>query len=177
MLARSLVVASFVLVSGLAIGCAGDTSSDDEPDVADEALTMGTRPWDDQAEEEWSQRVAEIGAARIAKRRIKLNECIDDPTINKLKKPSDAPLNIFADCADVPLELRGYFAIKTGRPFQWVSAITGSQYSPENKPTTFADARAYPTMQKMLTAISQTVHSGHFRMRSNVEDSDTYPST
>lgn len=175
MLARSLFLASLVATTIFATGCASETSSEDDPDVADEALTMGSRPWDDQAEDEWSQWVAEIGAARIAKRCINLNDCIDDPTINKLRKPADQKLDIFADCADVPLELRGYFAIKTGRPFQWVSGITGAQYTPDNQPTSYADARTYPTMQKMLTAISQTVHSGHFRMRANVENSDTYP--
>ncbi|MBS2013074.1 MAG: hypothetical protein JST00_09315 [Deltaproteobacteria bacterium] len=175
MVARSLLLASLLATTSLATGCASETSSENEPEIADEALTMGNRPWDDQAEEEWGQWVAEIGAARIAKRCIALNDCINDAAINKLRKATDTRLDIFADCADVPHELRAYFAIKTGRPFQWVSAIRGAQYTPDNAPTSFSDARAYPTMQRLLTAVSQTVHSGHYRMRANVEASDTYP--
>ena len=136
---------------------------------------MGVKPWDDQAEAEWTQWISDIGEARLAKKCLHLNDCINTASINKLKKPTDANLDIFADCADVPMELRGYFAMQTGRPFQYVSEISGSQYSPNNKPTGFSDARQYPSMQKMLSAISSNVHSGHFRMKSNVEGSDTYP--
>ncbi len=174
MLARRLVLACAALAATV-FACSSETTQEGDADSSDEAITMGNKPWDDQAEEEWSKWIGEIGMARIAKRCIRLNDCINDASINKLKAPADAPLDIFADCADVPMELRAYFAVKTGRPFQYVSEITGAQYTPNNAPTGFADARSYPTMQGLLRAVSSNVHSGHFRMRSNVEGSDTYP--
>jgi hypothetical protein len=136
---------------------------------------MGNVPWDDQAEADWSKWVGEIGDARAARKCLRLNDCINNASINRLKKPTDGNLNVFADCADVPMELRAYFAVKTGRPFQYVSGIGGSQYSANNKPSSFADARQYSSVQSLLSAISSNVHSGHFRMKASVEGSDTYP--
>lgn len=78
------------------------------------------------------------------------------------------------------MEMHACFAVKTGRPFQYVSEIdsTGGgdpRYAKGNHPVAFRDAREFGSMQKMMSAISSDVHSGHFRMAGEVENGDTYP--
>ena len=164
-----------MLVAALGSGCSVEPETDD---VAD-ALTEGTRPWDAAAERAFSNWIARLGTARAEGRCTKLNECINDPSINSLKSATDAPLDLFADCADVPMELRAYFAVKTRRPFRYVASIEGTgadqRYSAGNHPLTFASAGGSRTMQSLMTRISGSVHSGFFRMAPEVEESDTYP--
>jgi hypothetical protein len=163
-------------------GCAAsnDDAANDLATGADAELTMGVQPWDDQAETEWAAWIGKIGEARESGRCTSVNACLNNANINPLKAASDPNLNVFADCADLPIELRGYFAMKTGRPFQYVSAIDSTsggdpRYSKGNHPTAFRDAREFSSLQKMLSTISSDVHSGHFRMAGDVEGSDTYP--
>lgn len=170
-------LASFALVVGIA-GCSA--SSTDGSDETTDALSMGSKPWDDQAEAEWSAWVQRIGEARASGRCTSVNKCLNDPAINPLRTSGDAALDLFADCADLPMEMRAYFAVKTGRPFQYVSEIdsTGGgdpRYAKGNHPVAFRDAREFGSMQKMMSAISSDVHSGHFRMAGEVENGDTYP--
>src|SRR5689334_12759980 len=106
-----------VLLGALVLSACSSSSDDDGSSTAD--ISMGVKPWDDQAEDEWTKWISEIGEARLAGKCIHLDDCINKSQINKLKKPTDADLDIFADCADVPMELRAYFAIQTGRPFQY----------------------------------------------------------
>jgi hypothetical protein len=162
------------LVASLA-GCASDAASDDDS----QALTQGTGSWDKTAETEFSNFIARIGKARADGRCLTLNACINDATINPYKAAGDANLDLFADCADVPMELRAYFAVKTGRVFIYVSAIQGDgpdeRYAKNNHPVSYANAASSRTMQRLMSSLSGTVDSGFFRMAPDVEPSDTYP--
>lgn len=162
-----------VISVALASGCAAP--GEDASDSADE-LTAGV--WDAAAEDEFSAWVGRIGAARAAGKCTKLEGCLDDASINTLKNAGDARLRIFADCADLPMELRAYFARKTGRPFRYVSDVTGEgpdeRYASNVKPAAFKTASTTSSIQSLMTDLSNTTHSGFYRMASNVEDSDTY---
>lgn len=68
-------LASFALVVGIA-GCSA--SSTDGSDETTDALSMGSKPWDDQAEAEWSAWVR-IGEARASGRCTSVNKCLNDP--------------------------------------------------------------------------------------------------
>jgi hypothetical protein len=167
------------LLGTVSAGCA-DPGADTDAESAEADLTMGNKPWDDQAETEWATWIERIGEARASGRCRNVNACLNNREINPLKAQGDADLDVFADCADLPIEMRGYFALKTGRPFQFASEIDSTsgddpRYARGNHPTAFKDARSYSTMQKMMSAISGSVHSGHYRMAGAVEDSDTYP--
>jgi hypothetical protein len=172
---------SFALAAVAPAAATGCATEAEETTSGDEAnLTMGVKPWDEQAETEWAAWVQRIGEARASGKCTTVNKCLNNAQINPLKGEGDASLDMFADCADLPLEMRGYFAVKTGRPFQYSSAIDSTsggdpRYSKGNHPTAFKDARAFSTMQKMMSAISGDVHSGHFRMAGDVEKGDTYP--
>lgn len=182
MSSKKLTAAALLLATSLASvfaqGCAAEQADDES---SDEAITMGTRPWDEQAETEWATFVQKIGEARALGKCTSVNSCLNDPAINPYKKPTDAAVNVFADCADLPMELRGYFAVKTGRPFQFVNDVeTGEpgadvRYGKGIKPAGFRDAREFQTVQALMAGISSDVHSGMYRIAGDVEDSDTYP--
>lgn len=178
-----LAVAALPLFACAASGDAGD----DEDDSA--ALAVGSAAWDAHAESEWGAFIARIGEARAAGKCTTLNACVDDPTVNPYRAPGDAKLDLFADCADVPMELRAYFAQKTHRTFKFVSAIASDhdmpgqppppnedlRYTSGNHPINWSTASGKKTMQAYMTAVSASVHSGFFRMAPEVEDGDTYP--
>src|SRR5262245_11138091 len=96
------------------------------------AAWIAERTWDDAAEDEWSHFIAHLGTAPAKCVATHLDQLLRNPTANSLHGPEDDGLHLFADCADVPLVLRAYFAWKTRRPFQWVSAIHGERYSAGN---------------------------------------------
>ncbi|MDB4938146.1 MAG: hypothetical protein JWP87_5118 [Labilithrix sp.] len=168
-------------------GCATNTS-DDGSESGEDDLSMGTKPWDATAEKEWSAFIAGLGNAREAGRCTTLGQCLNDPTINPYKTASDANLDVFADCSKVGIGLRGYFAIKTGRPFKYVSAVIGDRpanlaadrepdyrYTANNHPTAWSTAKTSPTMQALFNRIASLYHSGFYRMGPSVENDDTYP--
>jgi len=161
----------------MVVGCASHEGDDEES--SDDELVEGTRSWDDVAEREFSDWVAKIGTARAAGRCTKLNACMNDASINPLKSPGDENLNLVADCADVPMELRGYFAVKTKRAFKYVTGIRGTgndlRYSKDNQPTSWATSAGSSTMQRLMSRIAGNTHSGFLRMAPEVENNDTYP--
>lgn len=169
-LRRALFASLFVA----AAGCAADTS-----DPTDGDLRMGSKPWDDAADAEWSTWVSAFGEGRASGKCTSVDSCLKNPAVNRYYNAErDAGLNIFADCADLPMELRAYFAIATGRPFQYVSAIEGDgdpRYGKNNHPAAYKDLRPYSSVQRLFNYISGYVHSGFFRMAGSVEGSDTYP--
>ncbi|MEA2747587.1 MAG: hypothetical protein QOI41_1730 [Myxococcales bacterium] len=177
---RSLLALSFVA------GCAAPATDDSSSSQDD--LSMGTKAWDATAEKEWSTFIAGIGNAREANKCTTLAQCINDPTINPYKAPTDTDLNVFADCSKVGIGLRGYFAIKTGRPFKYVSEVLGDRpaslaadkepdyrYTANNHPTAWSTAKTSPTMQALFNRIASLYHSGFYRMGPTVENDDTYP--
>jgi hypothetical protein len=176
---------SLLLLSVVA-GCSSQTT--DGSDSAADDLSMGTKAWDANAEKEWSTFIAGIGNAREAGKCTTLGQCINDPTINPYKAPADTDLNVFADCSKVGIGLRGYFAIKTGRPFKYVSEVLGDRpaslaadkepdyrYTANNHPTAWSTAKSSPTMQALFNRIASLYHSGFYRMGPTVENDDTYP--
>jgi len=136
---------------------------------------IAERSWDQNAEAEFSAWIEQLGSERAKGTFRKLAEGIASPRANRLYTDEDQRIALFADCADVPMVLRGYFAYKTRRPFQFVSATSGSRYTPGNKPTAYKDFRDYRDLKSMVKAISTAVHSGFYRTAPEVEGTDTYP--
>jgi hypothetical protein len=181
------VLLSFALAGSVALtGCAAEPT--DEGESSDQDLSMGTKPWDATAEKEWSTFIAGLGNAREAGRCTTLSQCLNDPTINPFKTASDGNLNVFADCSKVGIGLRGYFAIKTGRPFKYMSEVEGDRpanlaadrepdyrYTANNHPIAWSTAKSAPTMQGLFNRIASLYHSGFYRMGPSVENDDTYP--
>jgi hypothetical protein len=174
---------SLLSIATLACVAACSASADDGSEAGDGALNEGTRAWDANADTEFNKWIGAIGTARATGRCHNLNDCVNDPTINNLKAQSDTPLDIFADCADVPMELRAYFAVKTNRPFQYMSKIAGTgtdtgadeRYSKDNHPVAWSSVTRSPSMQSLLKRVSDVVDSGFYRTAPEVVDTDTYP--
>ena len=185
MLRRAALLAALLPV--LACSASGDSGDEGDDDAA--ALQVGGGAWDAQAEAEYGAFIARIGEARAAGKCTTLNACVDNPAINPYRAPTDAKLDLFADCADVPMELRAYFATKTRRAFKFVSAVASDhdipgqpppegedlRYTSGNHPIAWSTAAGSKTMQRFMSKVSASVHSGFFRMAPEVEDSDTYP--
>ena len=177
---------SLLLSCVLLAGCAAEPA--DESESSEDNLSMGSKPWDQTAEKEWSTFIAGLGNAREAGRCTTLAQCLNDPTINPYRAPSDAKLDVFADCSKVGIGLRGYFAIKTGRPFKYMSEVEGDRpanlapdkepdyrYTANNRPIAWSTAKSAPTMQGLFNRIASLYHSGFYRMGPSVENDDTYP--
>ena len=186
---RSFLALTFVAgcaAPAFVAGCAGPATDDSNSSQDD--LSMGTKAWDATAEKEWSTFIAGLGNAREAGKCTTLGQCINDPTINPYKAPTDTDLDVFADCSKVGIALRGYFAIKTGRPFKYVSEVVGDRpaslapdkepdyrYTANNHPIAWSTAKSSPTMQALFNRIASLYHSGFYRMGPTVENDDTYP--
>ncbi len=168
--------------------CTEDVSSTDTANESN--LSMGNKPWDAAADREWSSFIGAIGEARAAGRCTTLNQCINDKTVNTYKADGDPDLNLFADCSKLPMELRAYFAMKTGRPFRYVSEVVGDapasfnpdagaapdyRYTKGNHPIAWNTAKTASTLGSLMTRITSLYHSGFYRMAPDVEDIDTYP--
>jgi hypothetical protein len=179
-------IVRFLLLFSFVAGCASNTA--DESDSSEDDLSMGTKPWDATAEKEFSTFIAGLGNAREAGRCTTLAQCLNDPTINPYRAASDTKLDVFADCSKVGIALRGYFAIKTGRPFKYVSEVVGDRpanlaadrepdyrYTANNHPIAWSTAKTSPTMQALFNRIASLYHSGFYRMAPSVEKDDTYP--
>src|SRR5262249_50746956 len=84
--------------ASLALLLVACTQAGPDGDQTTDNLTMGTKAWDAKAESEWSDFIARIGNAREAGRCTTGNTCLNDATINPLKAPGDADLNLLPDC-------------------------------------------------------------------------------
>jgi len=169
-----------ILTTSLALALAGcATEGTDAESTGEEALTLGTLPWDAAAERGFSEWVGRIGTARASGRCRTLNGCIDDAAINPLRAPADAALDLYADCADVPMQLRAYYAVKKNLAFRYASAIAGDgadlRYSKNNRPTAFGNVSSSSTTQRLMSRIAGVVHSGFYRLAPEIADGDTYP--
>lgn len=183
---RSLLVTCVLAASATLAGCAAEPT--DESESGEDDLSMGSKPWDATAEKEWSTFIAGLGNAREAGRCTTLAQCLNNPTINPYKAAADTDLEVFADCSKVGIGLRGYFAIKTGRPFKYMSEVLGDRpanlapekspdyrYTANNHPIAWSTAKSAPTMQGLFNRIASLYHSGFYRMGPTVENDDTYP--
>jgi len=139
-----------------------------------------TRSWDSAAEAEFGQWVQTIGRAVEARRCRTLASCLDSPSINPLYV-SGRRSTFRADCGDVPYILRAYFAWRRQLPFLHTASVRGERasrdgrYSYTNRPASTRRWSDYATPRRLLHDIGSAVHSGFFRMRPELDDSDTYP--
>ncbi|MBM4370832.1 MAG: hypothetical protein FJ098_04215 [Deltaproteobacteria bacterium] len=129
--------------------------------------------WDDVAEEEFAAWVRALGEARERRPR-RIHQLLADPGANPLYTPEDARIRWTTDCGTLPYALRGYFAWKTGRPFSF-QGFTWKRYTPGNHPRQIRDWSQYRTPGAAIRAAMAAANSGHFRMRPELEGTDTYP--
>src|SRR5262245_41082509 len=105
-------LASLVLI--LAAACSADPT---EPEGADTSgyfpdegkedaygdwSVRGLRGWDDEEEARFSAWIAQLGAARDARKCIRLASCLQSSEANSLFTAEDRNLSVFSDCADLP---------------------------------------------------------------------------
>ena len=139
-----------------------------------------TRSWDAAAEADFGRWVQTIGRAVEARRCRTLASCLDSPAINPLYVPGRRS-TFRADCADVPYILRAFFAWRRHLPFMHTATVRGEapardgRYALSNRPTSTRRWTDYATPRRLLHDIGSSVHSGFFRMRPELDDSDTYP--
>lgn len=139
-----------------------------------------TRSWDASAEAEFGRWVQTIGRAVEARRCRTLAACLDSPAINPLAVPGRRS-TYRADCADVPYILRAFFAWRRHLPFVHTSRVQSEgpvrdgRYGISNHPASTLRWSDYATPRRLLHDIGSSVHSGFFRMRPELDDSDTYP--
>ena len=136
--------------------------------------------WNDAMEREFSQFVQSIGRAVEARRCGRLDRCLRDPTINTLyDAATEGRLSLDVDCGDLPYILRAYFAFKRRLPFGYVDAVTGSGTDPRYmlrvRPVLFHKWDDYRSPRSILRHISDSVHSGMYRIEPAQEQSDFYP--
>jgi hypothetical protein len=177
----SLVTASLFALCFVAAasGCASE--ADESADELD--LTVGTKPWDEVAEQEFSAFIQRIGSDREAGKCKSLSECLNRNKIRGTGPAGDvggsADLNLFADCSKVGIGLRGYFAIKKGLAFKFVRTIKSvggdPRYTNGNTPLTYGTASKAPNLQAFFSDFNNFYHSGYYRMAPEVENNDTYP--
>ncbi len=139
-----------------------------------------TRSWDARAEREYGAWVRTIGLAVEAGRCRTLAGCLDRPDVNPLHV-ARRRWRFRADCGDVPYILRAYFSWRRGLPFVHTAAMRGERYGRggphafTNRPRgtlTWAD---YATPRRLIEGLGSVVRSSFFRLRPELEDTDTYP--
>jgi len=139
-----------------------------------------SRSWDAAAEAEYGRWVQTLGRAVESHRCRTLAACLDSPAINPLYAPGRRS-TFRADCADVPYILRAFFSWRRKLPFVHTAAVRGERptrdgrYALTNRPTATRRWSDYATPRRLLHDLGSTVHSGFFRMRPELDDSDTYP--
>jgi len=152
------------------------------PDVYDRPMSQvwtGQRAWTAQTEREFGEFVAAIGRGVAEHRCGTLARCLNNPRINPLYVHARRPLNLHADCGDVPYTLRAYFAFRRGLPFSFARGThyTGRdrRYASRVRPAGVHRWTDFATPRALFNAIASTVDSGFYRMAASVADSDTYP--
>jgi hypothetical protein len=133
--------------------------------------------WDAAAETQFSSWIEKLGTARAAGKCSKLGECLQNPEVNSLYGADDARLDVFADCADVPMVLRAYFAFKTKRPYA-IAVVNGTVYGAENATTgSEVDQTNFQKIDELFNSVKVRVHSGFYRTKPEDQNTDTYPIT
>lgn len=136
--------------------------------------------WNDAMEREYSDFVRAIGRGVESRRCTRLDRCLRNPEINVLYDPAtEGRLTLDVDCGDLPYVLRAYFAFKRRLPFGYVDAVAGSGSDPRYmlrvRPALFHQWRDYRTPRSILRHISESVHSGMYRVEPAQEQGDFYP--
>lgn len=189
-LSSALVATACVLA-----GCGAPAPGEEDSASADVASTdlwggpawTATRAWDQQAEDEFSAWVARLGTAREQRTCITLQSCIASPQANSLHGAEDEGFTLYADCADVPLFLRAYFARKKRLPFSLVTGVAGqtnadgttpvhdTRTSLGNRPTSWHSHLQFKSLKAITYVVNNWLHTGSFRMAPEVEKTDTFP--
>ncbi len=176
--ATILMLTAFA-VTLLAAGAANSASAADNViiQVRERGLNESAWPvealWDEAAEEEFAEWVERLGEARERKSR-RFHRLLQDPAANSLWSPEDAGIKWKTDCATLAYALRGYFAYKTGRPYSF-QGYTWKRYSKGNHPRLIKDWSQYSHPWRAIRASMTAANSGSFRMRPELEGTDTYP--
>jgi len=175
---RIIMAAACSIALGVCLGSAWAA-----PDAAlmvqehDSGLYSGAwrveRAWDEVAEQEFARFVQAIGEAR-ERQASRLSELLANPRANPLWSPEDRGLSFDLDCAEVPYVFRAYFAYKMKLPFSF-QYNKERRYKAGNRPREFRNFSQYPSFRKLLSKTITAVSSGHFRMRADLEATDTYP--
>lgn len=193
---RMSLLTPTLAASALLAACSMPTQHHDETsesdDVAHTDLWGGPawqadRAWDQQAEDEFSDFIAQLGTAREQRTCITLASCIRSPEANSLYSNEDQDFQVYADCADVPLFLRGYFARKKQLPFSLATSIAGetnadgstpvhdTRTSLGNHPTGWHSHLQFKSLKSIIYVVNNWLHTGSFRMAPEVEKNDTFP--
>lgn len=159
-----------LLLLALSLSC-GESSQESMP----LAWEVENDVWSEESEVQFSDFVAKIGEGRALGRCIKLGDCLRSPDVNPYYNESDLQFDLFADCADLPIILRAYFAFKKKLPFNWVAGIHGDRYSEGNRPKFYFDQQRVKDLSTLFKTIGNSFHTGMFRMAPEVEGGDTYP--
>ena len=137
------------------------------------------RVWNERLEEEYSDFVARLGQAVMQRRCRRFDLCLRDPSANILfEAATDATLTLDVDCGDLPYVLRGYFSFKKHLPFSFVCDVHGIgesiRYLADVTPAKICSWQDYKSPYLVLRGMSDSVHSGMFRMSADVEGADFY---
>ena len=167
-----------ILVLTLTLLVGGAVRADDvRTQVREGGLAAAAWPlraqWDEAAETEFAAWVQRLGEAREKKSR-RIRHLLKDPEANSLWSPEDEEINWKTDCATLAYALRGYFAYKTGRPFSF-QGYTWKRYTKGNHPKRILDWSQYTHPWRAIRAAMTAANSGSFRMRPELEGTDTYP--
>lgn len=135
--------------------------------------------WTPAVEEDYGRFVTAIGRGLVARRCIRLDDCLNNPSINPLYSPDEARLGLMPDCADLPYLLRGYFAFKRHLPFGFVAAMGGGEhgdprYLHQGIPVLWRQWTDFRSPRAFFDEVVSYVHSGMFRLSPKLEDGDTY---
>ena len=130
-----------------------------------------TRQWTAAEECNFSKWVATIGSRQWQN----ANKMLRSPE-NQLRDRRDDTMNYYADCADLPYLLRGYYAWKRGLPFV-VDFVEGTRYNPKpNRHSGKVDNQTFDgEAPSFFASLPHMVSSGNFRMAPNDPRSFAYP--
>lgn len=137
------------------------------PDAAATVWRITATTWTERDERRFEEFVARIGESGCRN----VNTCLTSAAANPLFAASNpAGMTFFADCADLPYLLRGYFAWKNGLPFSYATAVaplgasTDIRYTARgNQVTQRSDVPAGADARKVLPLMTGIVSSAHFR--------------
>ncbi|WP_415061914.1 hypothetical protein [Bdellovibrio sp.] len=125
-----------------------------------------TQPsWTELHEKQFGEFVSRLGEAVERRECGKVDTCLQS-TANPYYTSDPRGLKYFADCADLPYYLRGYFAWKNGLPFSVISEVKPN-LSPGEDPKNVKDVRYSPLGNYVTKRYDVFVKKGVFK--------NTYP--
>jgi hypothetical protein len=143
----------------------GPDASQSAPAFAWRILATEWTERDERRFEEFVQRIGDSGCRTV-------QACLTNPAANPQFWASNPPgVTFYADCADLPYMLRGYFAWKSGLPFSFSTAVlplgstTDIRYTTRgNEIVQRIDVPSGADARKVLAAMTGAVSSAHYRI-------------